>query len=123
MAYIFVEVEENPNSWYLPMQAFEIRGDVRTAPAIRVDAVSGGEGPHEIVGWSSDGEGTPCEVIYVEVSDSGAAVSLLIKGGDYGIRMRPQGSSGPWRLGDDAQRGDPYMLVAAEVEIIPLDTA
>ena len=54
MGQIWVDVEESPNSEYLPMRVFETQGAEVVAAAIRVSEVSGGEGPHEIVGWSSE---------------------------------------------------------------------
>ena len=120
MAQVWVEVEENPNAPYLPMQVFEARGETRRAPALRVESVAGGEGPHEVVGWCSDADGSPCEVTYTEVSDSGAAVSILDMGGDYGIRMRPTESSSPWSLQDPAQRGEQYMLLPPDVGVSPM---
>ena len=121
MAQVWVEVEESPNAPYLPLQVFETKGESRRAAAIRVESVAGGAGPHEVVGWCSDGDGSPCEVTYTEVSDSGAAVSVLVVGGDYGIRMRPAASPAPWSLDDPAQRGEQYMLLPLEVGIRPLD--
>lgn len=128
MGQIWVDVEENPNSEYLPMRVFETQGDEVVAPAIRVAEVSGGEGPHEIVGWSSEGGGTPTDVTYAPVTDSGAALSIIVVGGDFGIRMRPVGpeKSGPetkeatggWSLDDAGQRGEPYLLLPPDVEIV-----
>ena len=69
MGQIWVDVEENPNSEYTPMRVFETQGAEIVAPAIRVSEVSGGEGPHEIVGWSSEGGGTPTDVTYAPVTD------------------------------------------------------
>ena len=123
MGQIWVDVEENPNSEYLPMRVFETQGAEKVAAAIRVSEVSGGEGPHEIVGWSSDGGGTPTNVTYAPVTDSGAAVSILIVGGDFGIRMRPAGDgegdgAGKWSTDNGGQRGEPYLLLPPEVEIV-----
>ena len=117
MGQIWVDVEENPNSEYLPMRVFETQGEEIVAPAIRVSEVSGGEGPHEIVGWSSDGDGTPADITYALVTDSGAAVSILVVGGDFGVRLRPVGATETWSLDSDAQRGEPYLLLPPEVEI------
>ncbi len=117
MGQIWVDVEENPNSEYLPMRVFETQGEEIVASAIRVSEVSGGEGPHEIVGWSSDGDGTPTDITYAPVTDSGAAISILVVGGDFGVRMRPVGATGVWSLDGDAQRGEPYLLLPPEVEI------
>ena len=122
MAHIYVEVEENPNSWYLPMQVFELRGDVHTARAIRVDGLAGDGDLQDVVGWSSAAGGSPCEVTYAEVSDSGAAASILVMGGDYGVRMRPAGGQGPWSLEDRAQHGDPYLLLDPATRITPLQS-
>ncbi len=125
MGQIWVDVEENPNSEYQPMRVFETQGAEIVAPAIRVSEVSGGEGPHEIVGWSSEGGGAPTDVTYAPVTDSGAAVSIIVVGGDFGVRMRPAGAVnvGPgkeaeeWSLGSDDQRGEPYLLLPPDVEI------
>ena len=117
MGQIWVDVEENPNSEYSPMRVFETQGAEIVAPAIRVSAVSGGEGPHEIVGWSSEGGGTPTDVTYAPVTDSGAAVSIIVIGGDFGVRMRPAGGASEWSLDSEDQRGEPYLLLPPDVEI------
>lgn len=135
MGQIWVDVEENPNSEYLPMRVFETQGAETVARSIRVAEVSGGEGPHEIVGWSSEGGGTPTDITYAPVTDSGAALSIIVVGGDYGIRLRPVGpeKSGPeisgpetggatdgWSLDDAGQRGEPYLLLPPDVEILEI---
>ena len=56
MAQVWVEVEENPNALYLPMQVFEARRETQRAASLRVESVAGGEGPHEVVGWCSDAD-------------------------------------------------------------------
>ncbi|MCH7738512.1 MAG: hypothetical protein IIC93_00020 [Chloroflexi bacterium] len=125
MGQIWVDVEENPNSEYLPMRVFETQGAEIVARAIRVSEVSGGEGPHEIVGWSSEGGGTPANITYAPVTDSGAAVSILVVGGDFGVRMRPAGdaeNADEWSLESDDQRGEPYLLLPPDVEIVEVDT-
>ena len=124
MGQIWVDVEENPNSEYLPMRVFETQGAEIVARAIRVSEVSGGEGPHEIVGWSSEGGGTPASITYAPVTDSGAAVSILVVGGDFGVRMRPAGAAenaDEWSLESDDQRGEPYLLLPPDVEIVEVD--
>ena len=117
MGQFWVDVEENPNSEYMPMRVFETQGAETVAPAIRVSAVSGGDGPHEIVGWSSEGGGTPTDVTYGPVTDSGAAVSIIVVGGDFGVRMRPADVAEEWSLDSEAQRGEPYLLLPPDVEI------
>ena len=120
MSHVWVEVEENPNAPYLPTQVFEVRDQTKQATCLRVESVSGGDGPHEVVGWCSDDGGSPCDVNYTEVSDSGSAASILVTGGDYGIRMRPVKSSGKWSLRDHAQIGEQYMLLPPNTPITPI---
>ncbi len=125
MGQIWVDVEENPNSEYLPMRVFETQGAEIVASAIRVSEVPGGEGPHEIIGWSSEGGGTPADVTYAPVTDSGAAVSMLIVGGDFGVRIRLAGDredGDEWSLDSDDQRGEPYLLLPPDVEIVEIDS-
>ena len=117
MAQIWVEVEESPNCAYSPAQTFEAKGNVAEADALLVPGVIGHRGPHVAVGWSSDSGGTPCPIQYVLVGDSGAGVSLLVKGGDYGIRLRPIGSDPEWRTDAPGQWGEPYMLLDPESRV------
>ena len=117
MAQIWIDIEDNENCGYFPMQTFEMRGSPETSPSVVVDDLpgpEGSEGPQEIVGWCSEGGGTPCEVTVVLVGDSGAGESRLINGGDNGIRIRPAGSSEPWSLDAGRQRGEPYILLVSE---------
>ena len=81
MGRIYIDVEESPNCEYFPMQTFETRAPERQIPELWVPGVSGKEGPHIVTGWSSDDDGSPCPLTVVEVTDSGAAVSLLVAGG------------------------------------------
>ena len=117
MAQVWVEVEENPNCAYSPLQTFEAKQPERSASALLVQAVAGKRGPHIVVGWSSEGGGSPCPVRFALVGDSGAGVSLLVAGGDYGVRLRPASSASPWALGAGDQWGEPYMLLDPETEV------
>jgi hypothetical protein len=122
MGQIWVEVEESDNCGYLPTQIFETRSEPMTADAVLTEAVSGGEGPHVVTGWSCEAGGGPAPITYVRVSDSGAAVSVLVRGGDCGIRLRAKEAGGPWEIGAQDQRGEPYLLLPLETEITPLDS-
>lgn len=110
MGRIYIDVEESPNCDYHPIQTFETRTEEREVDELWVPGVSGKQGPHLVVGWSSDEDGSPCPVTLVEVTDSGAAVSLMVAGGDYGIRIKPE-TSGEWSLEARDQWGEPYMLL------------
>ncbi len=117
MPQVWVEVEESPNCAYSPLQTFEAKGPERTADALLVPEVAGHRGPHVVVGWCSERGGTPYPIRYALVGDSGAGTSLLIAGGDCGIRLRPAHSDSPWDLSAMDQWGEPYMLLDPEAEV------
>jgi len=114
MGRIYIDVEESRNCDYHPIQTFETRTAERTVSELWISGVPGKVGPHVVVGWSSDvvgaEDGGPSSLIVVEVTDSGAAVSTLVVGGDYGLRVKPEGSEG-WSLDNGNQWGEPYMLL------------
>ena len=114
MAQVWIDIEENDNCGYFPMQTFEMRGPPETGSSVVVDDLPGSDGPQEIVGWCSDGAGSPCEVTVVLIGDSGAGESRLISGGDNGIRIRPVDSTEPWDVNNGHQRGEPYVLLASD---------
>jgi hypothetical protein len=114
---LWVEVEESPNSGYLPMRVFEARGPIREASSLIVGALQSEAGQERVIGWSSDDGGSPVPVQYAEVTDSGSAVSLLIAGGDYGVRIRDAVLKGPWRLSNESERGEPYLLLPVDAVI------
>ena len=107
---IWIEIEENGNCGYHPLQTFEVRGRPETGAAVVVESLPGASGPSEVVGWCSEGGG-PCGVTVVLVGDSGAGTSRLIRGGDNGLRVRPAGSGGEWSLKSGDQSGEPYILL------------
>lgn len=124
MGHIFIDIEENDNCGYHPMQTFETVGDERVYAAVQIPDVYARTGPHVVVGWHSEDGGGPCPVTVVEVTDSGASTSLLIAGGDCGIRLRPaqaHAEAPAWKLGDPNQWGEPYLLLPPETALAPLD--
>ena len=91
LGQIYIEVEENDNCEYMSMQLYETRADPTPIAWVRLFEPGRPDGVYEVTGWSSEGGGTPCPAMYVPVSDSGQAIAHLISGGDWGIRMRPEG--------------------------------
>ena len=113
MGRIYIDVEESRNCDYHPMQTFETRTTERTVSELWISGMPGKTGGHLVVGWSSDvgaEDGGPSSLTVVEVTDSGAAESTLVVGGDYGLRVKPEGS-GEWSLNDGDQWGEPFMLL------------
>ena len=120
MDYIYIEVDENANCMYFPMQMFEASGNLCTASQLLVPQVSGANEAHVVVGWCGKAGGAPCEVRYTLVGDSGAGISLLIAGGEFGLRLKPASSDAHWDLNNPLQFGEPYLLLDPEVKIRPL---
>ena len=111
MAQVWIDIEENDNCGYFPMQTFEARGEVETSGSVTVDEFPGRDGSQEIVGWCSDDGGSPCEVSVVLIGDSGAGESRLVSGGDYGVRIRDAGTGEEWSVDSVSQQGEPYVLL------------
>ena len=112
MDQVWIDIEDNDNCGYFPMQTFESQGPTQTGRSVVIDEVSGREGPQEVIGWDN---GAPYEISVVLIGDSGAGNSLLVFGGDNGIRMRPAESDEDWSLDAADQRGEPYILLGVDV--------
>jgi len=114
MPQVWIDIEDNDNCGYFPIQTFEMRGAERAAASIVLAYVTNVDGPCEVVGWSDAGR---CEVRIVKVGDSGAGESLLVHGGNHGIRLRPQRTADAWTLDSTEQFGEPYMLLPSDSEV------
>lgn len=110
VAQVWIEIEENENCGYFPIQVFEARGVERVADSAIIEHL----GRQQVVGWE---DGVPAEVRVVPVGDSGAGESLLIYGGNNGVRCRPASSSGPWSVDNEGESGEPYLLLAANTAV------
>ena len=65
---------------------------------------------YEVTGWTASG--SPCPARVQRVDDSGDGVAILVYGGNAGLRLRPAGSAGSWRLDDPQQWGVSYLILA-----------
>ncbi len=115
---IYIEVEENDNCEYTSLQLYETRAGPAPIARVRLFEPGRPDGVYEVTGWSSEGGGTPCPAMYVPVSDSGQAIAHLISGGDWGIRMRPEGSPADWDLANEDQWGEPYLVLTDEDDVL-----
>ena len=118
MAQVWIDIEDNSNCGYFPIQTFEARGVERVCRSILLDDVSEVDGLCEVVGWSNEGR---CEVRVVAVGDSGAGETMLVYGGNHGIRLRPHILSTEWSLESPDEYGEPYMLLSECASIEFLD--
>jgi len=117
MDQLMIDIEDNDNSGYFPIQVFETQSKPKAASVIRIPNIPESDEPHDVIGWSSDNGGTPCDAISVLVGDSGSGQALMIHGGDHGIRLRPSSSKSPWALSSADQTGEPYLLLQTSVEL------
>ena len=115
---LMIDLEENENSGYFPIQIFETHGKSRSVKMITVPNIPESDVPHDVVGWCSDNGGSICNVTAVVVGDSGLGQVRMIYGGDHGIRLRPSSSKSIWSLDATDQSGEPYVLLPISVDLI-----
>ena len=115
---LYVEVEENDNCEYMPLQVYEARADPVPVYRVRLFEPDRPQGVYEVTGWSSEDSGTPCLAMYAPVSDSGQAVVHLVCGGDWGVRLRQPGSDETWDVDNADQWGAPYLMLTDEADIL-----
>ena len=91
---------------------------------VKMDTRAGVGVPCWVVGWSSEGDGTPEDgVECVAVEDSGAGLSYLVHGGDWGLRFQPvrktalRPARGVWTT--PISSASRYLLLAEESDVIP----
>lgn len=118
MDQLMIDIEDNDNCGYFPIQVFETQSEPRSAAVITIPNIPENDNPHDVVGWDSEDGGTACEVTAVVVGDSGSGQALMIYGGDHGIRLRPSSSNSAWSLDADDQNGEPYLLLQTSVELV-----
>ena len=51
MGQIMIDIEDNDNSGYFPVQVFETQGEPRSSAVITVPGIPGSDEPHQVGGW------------------------------------------------------------------------
>ena len=120
MAQIWIEIEENPNCGYLPLRTYSSTGEEQSAPSA-VFGFGDGSDLTEVTGWDPDDGGTPCDVHWVRVGDSGEGESVLVYGGEWGVRVRPYPDGTEWSPSAPDQSGEPHLLLPPDVVVRPAD--
>jgi hypothetical protein len=124
MDQIMIDIEDNENSGYFPIQVFETQSEPRTALMITIPNTPSSDEPHDVVGWCTDDsvpadpDGIACAATSVLVGDSGSGQALLIHGGDQGVRLRVSSGGAEWSLQASDQSGEPYLLLRTSIELI-----
>ena len=111
---LILEVPDNPNCEPVDLRVFEDLDAPRRVTHVRLERVVGHPAWYEVVGWTA--AGLPGQAQMQKVSDSGNGTALLVRGGEAGLRLRPEGSARPWRLGEPEQWGEPFLLIGEAVD-------
>lgn len=101
--FIDIFIDPNPNCPEGCSRRFQASGESQPARAVRYWFGVDDPVPCDLTGWSSAGGGSPCAAHAAPVDDSGAGVSLLVYGGDWGLRLTPRDGRPPF--------GEPYLLL------------
>ena len=116
--HISLEVEDNDNCYGLPQQTFEVMGQRHSISQVLIAGPKGPEQLHQVTGWQSEDDGSPCPAFYMPVTDSGSGVAYLVFGGDWGIRFKPLDSTEEWSIDSPNQWGEPYLVLSDEGDIV-----
>jgi hypothetical protein len=106
-------VGDNPNSAASEELVFNEIGPRRAIRAI-VAEEGGKEVRYEVTAVGEGGRFFTAHA--VKVTDSGEGFAFLIYGGEWGIRLRREGSAA-WDLTDRTQWGEPFKLYGSESDI------
>lgn len=112
---VAIEIPPNPNCPEADLKVFHDLGPAKHISAIRLARDGGVPSWYHIVGWTLTG--TPGPALAQKVDDSGEGVAFLIYGGDAGVRLKPAGSTHPWRLDDLQQWGEAYLLTTEAEDV------
>ena len=107
---ILIEIPANPNCEPVEMRVFHDVEPPRPVGQVRLERQIGHPEWYAVIGWTAS-KG-PCPAFLQKVDDSGEGVAFLLYGGDAGIRLRPAEQEAPWRIGDPAQRGEPFVILS-----------
>ena len=110
--YTHVQVELNDSSLMSADQVYKNLSDPFPVVGVRLHEGEPGGTPCAVTGWSSENGGSPIEAYAVQVEDSSEGSAYVVYGGDWGLRLRPAESEGPWSLSDPSQTGETHLVLA-----------
>ena len=114
---MFLEVENNPNFEGSYFVRFKELGSPRLLTHVKsYERASRGEWCH-VTGWCDEPDQPLCPAYAQKVEDSGAGTTFIIFGGNWGIRLKPEGNAGEWSLYDAEQWGEAYLSIGEERDL------
>ena len=112
---IIIEIPPNPNCDAVDMRVFHESGPAQTVVQIYLERDAGHPIWYDVTGWAA--AGTACPAIVQKIDDSGEGTAFLLYGGDGGLRFRPAESHAPWRIDDQTQWGESFMIINSIKEL------
>jgi hypothetical protein len=112
---MYLIVEDNPNCRG-DERMFAESGEAREVELVRLDRPDGTTGWCEVVAVNGSDAFAPARARQVE--DSAAGVALLVRGGDWGLRLRAEGAGGIWAVDDPTQWGVPFLVLDESPEVV-----
>ncbi len=114
---MFVEVESNPNCESSVFLRFKEVAPPRPIGHVKIyDRKSQGEWC-AVTGWCDDNDRPVCSAYAQKVEDSGAGLTLLVFGGNFGVRLKPENCLDDWDLNHPEQWGEAYLSLSDEGDI------
>jgi len=114
---MFVEVESNPNWENSVFLRFKEVAPAQPVSHVKIyERTSRGEWC-AVTGWCDDSQQAVCSAYAQKVEDSGAGVTLLVFGGNYGVRLKPESSLDEWDLDHPEQWGEAYLSLSDERDL------
>jgi len=108
---VLLQIPENPNCESMDAQVFQCRSAARVVTHILCESPGG-------LKWCAvtglDEGGAPCSATACLVEDSGDGTCYLVTGGEWGLRLKPAGSTEGWDLNDGTQWGVQYFLLSGD---------
>jgi hypothetical protein len=114
---VYLDVEDNPNCAGRDPMRYRELGPVYPLAKVRIfDRRDEGEWCRVTAVGPGRESWRPAGVRRVE--DSGVGTAYLVFGGEWGIRLCPIESQGPWNLEDRTQWGEPYLLLTDPHDLV-----
>jgi len=108
---VLIQIPENPNCDAVDAQVFQCRSAARAVTHLLLER----QGRLEWCAATGLEEGgAPCPATACLVEDSGDGACYLVVGGEWGLRLQPDGDPEDWDLANQRQWGAPYLLLAGD---------
>ena len=114
---MLVDVEGNPNCESSVFLRFKQVAPAQPVSHVKIyDRDFRGEWC-AVTGWCDDSDQPACSAYAQKVEDSGAGVTLLVFGGNYGVRLKPENCQDKWDLEHPEQWGEAYLSLSDERDL------